>query len=133
MSGGSAPASTIARDSGTRYLRAAIRKNPNAASNERLVAATGRMTPGMAAFNGRSNTSGDFYRPGTGSKFEGTASRTGNRVKVSERQSSVNASGGVDRNYTGRTYNYRIANQAGPRPVGATTNRGLAKRLRKGR
>ncbi len=119
----SLPAGTIAADPGTRYLRSAIRRSPREATNERMVAATGRMTPLMAKFNGRPNTTGDFYRPGTGNKYEGQATRSGNRVRVSERNSRVNADGNVERTPTGRTYSYRIADQAGPRPVGARTVR----------
>jgi hypothetical protein len=120
---GFAPANTIPADSGTRYLRSAIRRSPREATNERMVAATGRMTPLMAKFNGRRNTTGDFYRPGTGNKYQGEAARSGNRVKVSEQYSRPNGTGGIDRGYTGRSYSYRIADQAGPRPVGARTTR----------
>ena len=77
----------------------------------------------MADFHGRPNTTGDFYRPGTGDKYSGAAKRSGNRVRVVERKSSLNSSGGIDRKPTGQVYSYRIADQAGPRPVGARTFR----------
>jgi hypothetical protein len=134
ITGGFARSGTIAADSGTRYLRGAIRKDPNAAFNERLVAATGRMTPSMANFsNGRT---GDFYRPGSGNKFNGSArmakgtgtganpAKPGDRVTVTERNS--------DRQYAGRKYTYKVADSAGPRLAYSKTNRGLAKRLLKG-
>lgn len=132
--GGFARSGTIAADPGTRYLRGAIRKNPNAAFNERLVAATGRMTPSMANFsNGRT---GDFYRPGSGNKFNGSArmakgtgttgnpAKPGDRVTVTERN--------ADRQYKGRKYTYKVAESAGPRLAYSKTNRGMAKRLLKG-
>ena len=118
MSSVSGPANTIAKDSGTRYLRAAIRKNPNAASNERLIAATGRMSPGLArAFNRRS---GDYYRKGSGNKTQGTGrlNKAGTRITMTNRDSGFKDT-------------YKVADKAGPRPAYATTNRGLAKRLRR--
>jgi len=134
IAGGFARSGTIAADPGTRYLRGAIRKNPNAAFNERLVAATGRMTPRMASLsNGRT---GDFYRPGSGNKFNGSArmakgtgttgnpAKPGDRVTVTERN--------ADRQYAGRKYTYKVATTAGPRMAYSKTNRGLAKRLLKG-
>ena len=119
MSSVSGPANTIAKDSGTRYLRRAIAKDPNAARNERLIAATGRMSPGLAsAFNGRS---GDYYRKGSGNKTQGTGrlNKAGTRITMTNRDSGFKDT-------------YKVADKAGPRPAYAATNRGLAKRLRKG-
>ena len=113
-----APANTIAADPGTRGLRSWVAKRPSEARNERVIASTGRMSPSMAAFSGRTNTTGDFYRPGTGNKYFGTATRSGNRVSVTPRD-YPHKGGGT----TGGAYSYRIADQAGPRPVGARTVR----------
>lgn len=122
------PANTIAKDSGTRYLRRAIRTRPNEAFNERLVAATGRMTPSMAnMFNGRS---GDYYRKGSGNKSQGTGrmpkgtGTAANPAKPGDRITVTDRSGYKD--------TYKVADKAGPRPAYAKTNRGLARRLLKG-
>lgn len=114
-----APANTIAQDSGTRYLRRAIAKNPNEARNERMLALTGRMSPGLAkAFDGRS---GDYYRKGSGNKTQGTGrlNAAGTQAKMTNRES-------------GNTDTYRVASTAGPRSAYAKTNSGVASRLRKG-
>jgi hypothetical protein len=116
---GAIPSGTIAADYGTRSLRRAIRNRPNEAFNERLVAATGRMTPSLASmFNGRS---GDYYRKGTGNKSQGTGrmpqgtGTTGNPAKPGDRITITDRSGSKA--------TYKVANSAGPRPVGARTFR----------
>lgn len=114
-----APANTIAQDRGTRYLRRAIAKNPNEARNERMLALTGRMSPGLAkAFD---NRSGDYYRKGSGNKTQGTGrlNAAGTQAKMTNRES-------------GNTDTYRVASTAGPRSAYAKTNYGVARRLRKG-
>ncbi len=116
---GAIPSGTIAQDRGTRYLRRAIAKNPNAARNERMLALTGRMSPGLAkAFDRRS---GDYYRKGSGNKTQGKGrlNAAGTQVNMTNRDS-------------GYTDTYKVANTAGPRPAYAKTNYGVAKRLRKG-
>ena len=113
------PANTIAQDRGTRYLRRAIRKSPSEARNERMLALTGRISPGLAkAFDRRS---GDYYRKGSGNKTQGTGrlNAAGTQAKLTNRES-------------GYTDTYRVASTAGPRPAYAKTNYGVAKRLRKG-
>ena len=113
------PANTIAQDRGTRYLRRAIRKSPSEARNERMLALTGRMSPGLAkAFDRRS---GDYYRKGSGNKTQGTGrlNAAGTQAKLTNRES-------------GYTDTFRVASTAGPRPAYAKTNYGVARRLRKG-
>jgi hypothetical protein len=122
---GAGPGSTVLKDRGTRsFRRSAAGPYGSGGRNERLMAAAGRMSPSMMTnYPGRGGkgylarrVSGDFYRPGTGDKFIGEATRRGNRVKVAEQRAR-------DYSFTGQTYNYRISDRPGVRPVGAPTFR----------
>jgi hypothetical protein len=122
---GGAGSGTILRDSATRSFRR-MSQGPYGAGgrNERLMAAAGRMSRSMmSTSNGkglRRQVEGDFYRPGTGNKFNGVAVRKGRRVTVSEKE--YPRDGGPAR-FTGNTYRYRMTEKPGSRPVGAATTR----------
>lgn len=122
---GSGGSGTILKDSSTRSFRR-MSQGPygSGGRNERLMAAAGRMSPSMMSSNKgtyiRAKQEGDFYRPGTGNKFNGVAVRKGRRVTVSEKE--YPRDGGPAR-FTGNTYRYRMTERPGSRPVGAATTR----------
>ena len=127
---GGSRSSTILRDRNTAsFRRSASGPYGNGGRNERLMAAAGRMSRGMmSTYPGRGGKpylnrkqSGDFYRPGTGDKFNGEAVRKGRRVTVAERNYR-------DNRFTGNVYRYRLTDRPGSRPVGAATVRRRIKR-----
>lgn len=118
---GAAGSGTILRDASTRSFRK-LAGGPygSGGRNERLMAAAGRMSRSMMSNSRgtglRSKVEGDFYRPGTGNKFNGSAVRKGSRVTVAERNYR-------DNSFTGNVYRYRLTDRPGSRPVGAQTTR----------
>lgn len=129
---GGAGSGTILRDRSTASFRRAASSPYGAGGrNPRLMAAAGRMSRGMLTYTagGRSyvarSQSGDFYKPGTGNKFNGIARRKGTRVTVAE--ITYPRDGGKSR-ATGKNYSYRLTDKPGSRPVGAATVRRRIKR-----